>query len=212
MIDFIIDFILHVDKYIAVFFQNYGAWTYLILFLIVFIETGLVVFPFLPGDSLIFVVGALGATGALDVKFAAFLLMAAAILGNTQNYYIGKYIGHKAFQIRDSRFFKKEYLYKTHKFYEKHGGKTIFISRFMPIIRTFAPFVAGIGKMKFVRFMSYNILGGLFWVLLFIFAGYYFGNIPVVQRNFTLVILAIIFISLLPSIIVYIQTNFLRRK
>ncbi|NLL52562.1 MAG: DedA family protein [Peptococcaceae bacterium] len=212
MIDFIIDFILHVDKYIAVFFQNYGAWTYLILFLIVFIETGLVVFPFLPGDSLIFVVGALGATGALDVKFAAVLLMAAAILGNTQNYYIGKYIGHRAFQIRDNRFFKKEYLYKTHKFYEKHGGKTIFISRFMPIIRTFAPFVAGIGKMRFVRFMSYNILGGLFWVLIFIFAGYYFGNIPVVQKNFTLVILAIIFISLLPSIIVYIQTNFLRRK
>jgi membrane-associated protein len=140
------DFLLHIDKYIAVFFQNYGAWTYLILFLIIFCETGLVVVPFLPGDSLVFVVGALGAAGALDIKFAAFLLITAAILGNIQNYYIGRFIGQKAFQIRDSRFFRKEYLYRTHAFYEKHGGKTIFISRFMPIIRTFAPFVAGSAK------------------------------------------------------------------
>jgi len=208
----IIDFILHVDKYIAFFFENYGTWTYLILFLIIFCETGLVVCPFLPGDSLIFVVGALGAAGALDVEFAAILLMAAAILGNTQNYYIGRFIGQKAFQIRDSRFFRKEYLYRTQRFYERHGGKTIVISRFMPIIRTFAPFVAGIGRMRFFRFMFFNIIGGFSWVLIFILGGFYFGNIPMVQKNFTLVILAIIFISLLPSIIVYIKTNFLHRK
>ena len=207
-----IDFLLHVDKYIAFFFQNYGAWTYLILFLIVFIETGLVVFPFLPGDSLVFVVGALGAAGALDTKFAAVLLISAAILGNISNYHIGRFIGDKAFQIKDGRFFRKEYLYRTHAFYEKHGGKTIFISRFMPIIRTFAPFVAGIGKMSYIRFMTYNFFGGFCWILTFLAGGYYFGNIPVVQKNFTLVILAIIFISLLPSIIVYIQTNILARR
>ena len=204
-----IDFLLHIDKYIAILFENYGTWTYLLLFLIIFCETGLVVIPFLPGDSLVFVVGALGAAGALNTKVAAVLLIVAAITGNIQNYHIGRFIGQKAFNIRDNRFFKREYLLKTHAFYERHGGKTIFISRFMPIIRTFAPFVAGIGKMNYAKFMSFNLLGGLSWILVFLAGGYFFGNIPFVQENFTLVIFAIIFISLLPSIIVYFQSRFL---
>jgi len=207
-----IDFVLHVDKYVAILFENYGTWTYLLLFLIIFCETGLVVVPFLPGDSLIFVVGALGAAGALDTKFAAVLLIIAAITGNISNYHIGRFIGKKAFQIRDNRFFKKAYLIKTHDFYERHGGKTIFLSRFMPIIRTFAPFVAGIGKMNYFKFMIINFLGGFCWILIFIAGGYYFGNIPAVRENFTFVILAIVFISFLPSIIVYLQNKFSGRE
>ncbi len=203
----LIDAILHIDKHLAGIIQNYGTWTYLILFLIVFCETGLVVTPFLPGDSLLFVIGALGASGALDVKLAALLLIIAAIGGDTLNYHIGKFLGHKAFSFKDGRFFKKQYLEKTHAFYEQHGGKTIIISRFLPIIRTFAPFVAGMGSMTYWRFISYNIAGGVLWVMLFITGGYYFGNIPAVKNNFTLVILAIIFISLLPGIIAYLRAR-----
>jgi membrane-associated protein len=201
----LVDFILHIDKHLAEIVQTYGVWTYLILFLIVFCETGLVVTPFLPGDSLLFVIGALGASGALDVKLATFLLMVAAIAGDTVNYHIGKFIGHKAYKIKDGRFFKQKYLEKTHLFYERHGGKTIIISRFIPIIRTFAPFVAGMGSMTYWRFISYNIIGGITWVLIFITGGYLFGNIPAVKNNFTLVIMAIIFISLLPGIIAFIR-------
>ncbi|MCX7711123.1 MAG: DedA family protein [Clostridia bacterium] len=204
----LVDFILHIDKHLAEIIQAYGMWTYLILFLIVFCETGFVITPFLPGDSLLFVVGALGASQALDVKLVTILLTVAAIGGDTVNYHIGKFIGQKAFQIKDSRLFRKEYLEKTQAFYEQHGGKTIIISRFLPIIRTFAPFVAGMGSMSYWRFISYNIIGGVIWVVLFIAGGFFFGNIPVVKNNFTLVILAIIFISLLPGIIAYLRNRF----
>ncbi|MCX8131517.1 MAG: DedA family protein [Clostridia bacterium] len=203
----LIDFILHIDKHLAAIIQTYGIWTYLILFLIIFCETGLVVTPFLPGDSLLFVIGALGAAGSLDVKLITILLIIAAILGDTVNYHAGKFIGLKAYKIKDSRFFKKEYLEKTHAFYERHGGKTIIISRFLPIIRTFAPFVAGMGSMNYWKFISYNVIGGIMWVLLFISGGYFFGNISLVKNNFTLVILAIIFISLLPGIIAFLRSK-----
>ncbi|HEY9061714.1 MAG TPA: DedA family protein [Pseudobacteroides sp.] len=208
----LIDFILHIDTHLAQIVQTYGTLTYLILFLIVFCETGLVVTPFLPGDSLLFVIGALGASGALDVKLVTILLIAAAILGDTVNYHIGKFIGHKAYRLKDSRFFKKAYLEKTHNFYERHGGKTIIISRFIPIIRTFAPFVAGMGNMTYLKFISYNIIGGIVWVLLFIAGGYLFGNMPVVKSNFTLVIFAIIFISLLPGIMTFLRSKIQARK
>ncbi|EQB21584.1 DedA protein [Dehalobacter sp. UNSWDHB] len=206
----IIDFILHIDKHLAEIIQIYGMWTYLILFLIIFCETGLVITPFLPGDSLLFVIGALGASGALDIQFVTILLIIAAVGGDALNYHIGKFIGHKAFGIKDSRFFKQKYLEKTHAFYEKHGGKTIIIARFIPIIRTFAPFVAGMGRMSYWKFFSYNVVGGIVWVLLFVMGGYFFGNIPVVRNNFTLVILAIIFISLLPGVIAYLCQRLIR--
>src|SRR5262245_44387784 len=186
------------DKHLNVIIAEYGVWTYGILFLIIFCETGLVVTPFLPGDSLLFAIGALG---VLDLRIMAIVLTAAAIAGDTVNYWIGAYIGPKAFHYEKSRFFKKEYLDRTHEFYEKYGGKTIIFARFMPIIRTFAPFVAGIGRMSYVRFLTYNVVGGIAWIVSFLLAGYFFGNIPVVKRNFTLVIFAIIIISFLPSVI-----------
>jgi membrane-associated protein len=200
-----IDILIHLDKHLAAIIQQYGVWTYLILFLIIFCETGLVVTPILPGDSLLFATGALAATGALDVNTILILLTIAAILGDTVNYWIGAYIGPKAFQYENSRFFKKEYLLRTHEFYEKHGGKTIIIARFMPIIRTFAPFVAGIGSMTYGKFLTYNIVGGIVWIVLFVLGGYYFGNIPIVKKNFTLVILMIIFLSILPGLIEFIR-------
>jgi membrane-associated protein len=200
-----IDLLLHLDKHLAAIIQQYGVWTYLILFLIIFCETGLVVTPILPGDSLLFATGAFAATGALNISTVLILLTIAAIVGDTLNYWIGAYIGPKAFYSEKSRFFKKEYLIRTHEFYEKHGGKTIIIARFMPIIRTFAPFVAGIGKMTYARFLSYNVIGGILWIALFTLGGYFFGNIPVVKRNFTLVILAIIILSILPGVIEFIR-------
>jgi membrane-associated protein len=196
-----IDLFIHLDKHLAEIIQQYGTWTYMILFLIVFCETGLVVTPFLPGDSLLFACGAFAATGALDVWWICILLSIAAIIGDTVNYWIGAYIGPKAFSKEDSRFFKKAHLVRTHEFYEKYGGKTIIIARFMPIIRTFAPFVAGIGKMSYGKFILYNVTGGLLWIFSFTFLGYFFGNIPVVKKNFTLVILAIIILSVFPSVI-----------
>ena len=200
-----IDILLHLDKHLAGIIQQYGVWTYLILFLIIFCETGLVVTPILPGDSLLFATGAFTATGSLDLFTVLILLTVAAILGDTVNYWIGAFIGPKAFQYEKSRLFKKEYLIRTHEFYEKHGGKTIIIARFMPIIRTFAPFVAGIGKMTYARFLLYNVAGGTLWIALFVLGGYFFGNIPFVKKNFTLVILAIIFLSILPGIIEFIR-------
>jgi membrane-associated protein len=200
-----IDILLHLDKHLAGIIQQYGVWTYLILFLIIFCETGLVVTPILPGDSLLFATGAFAATGALDVTTVLILLTIAAIAGDTLNYWIGAYIGPKAFHYDNARFFKKKYLIRTHEFYEKHGGKTIIIARFMPIIRTFAPFVAGIGKMTYGKFLSYNVIGGILWIALFILGGYFFGNIPVVKKNFTLVILAIIILSILPGVIEFIR-------
>lgn len=200
LITFIVDFILHLDKHLSTIIQNYGTWTYLLLFLIIFMETGLVVTPFLPGDSLLFAAGTFAGLGALNVWVLFFLLSAAAILGDTVNYWIGHYIGPRAFS-GNIRFLRKEYLDRTHEFYERHGGKTIILARFIPIIRTFAPFVAGIGAMTYPHFIAYNVIGGVLWVGLFVFGGYFFGNLPVVKENFTLVILAIIFISVLPGVI-----------
>lgn len=201
----LIDFIIHVDSYIGQIIQSYGALTYLVLFAVIFIETGLVIMPLLPGDSLIFVAGAFAAGGSLNIVILIATLAIAAILGDSVNYWIGKYAGEKAF--RNNRFFKKEYLDKTNAFYHKHGGKTIIIARFIPIIRTFAPFVAGMGKMDYKRFISFNIIGGIVWVLLFSLAGYFFGAIPWVEKNLTLVIFGIIFISILPPIIEYIRNK-----
>lgn len=196
-----IDFILHMDEHLPQIINDFGIWTYLILFIVIFCETGLVVTPFLPGDSMIFLLGALAKTG--DINFPAIIavLMLAAILGDTCNYEIGRLFGAKLFKNDKSKIFKKEYLDKTHNFYEKHGGKTIIIARFVPIIRTFAPFVAGMGSMSYRKFISYNIFGGIGWVSLFSFGGFFFGAIPWVQDNFFIVAIAIILISLMPAVI-----------
>jgi len=207
LITWLIDFILHIDRHLVEIIKDYGTWTYLVLFMIIFSETGFVVTPFLPGDSLLFVIGALGASGVLDFKLILLLLIIAAVVGNTVNYFVGKMIGHKLLAMKNSRIIKKEYLYKTQAFYKKHGGKAIILSRFIPIIRTFAPFVAGLGRMNFTKFFIFNCVGGITWVLLFMFAGYFFGNIPAVKHNFTFVIFAIIFISLLPTVIPYIRSK-----
>lgn len=194
------DLILHLDKHLIELTTEYGFWVYLILFIIVFAETGLVVTPFLPGDSLLFACGALSASGGLNPHLIALILMTAAFLGDTVNYWIGHYIGPRVFNQEKSWFFNPEHLTRTQKFYEKHGGKTIIIARFVPIIRTFAPFVAGIGKMSYPRFISYNIFGAILWVALILYAGFFFGNIPIVKNNFSLVIFAIIILSILPAV------------
>jgi membrane-associated protein len=206
LIKSLIDLFLHLDEYLSVIIADYGTWTYGILFLVIFLETGFVVTPFLPGDSLLFAAGSFAALGALNPVVLFLLLSTAAIIGDTINYWIGHYIGPKAFS-GNIRFLKKEYLDRTHEFYEKHGGKTIILARFIPIIRTFAPFVAGVGEMTYWRFITYNVVGGIVWVAIFIFAGFYFGNIPFVKRNFELVILAIIFISVLPPIFEYFKAR-----
>ena len=193
-----IDFILHVDKYVGSMISNYGNLTYLIIFLVIFFETGLVITPFLPGDSLLFVVGAFSSQGYLDAVSVFLILCLAAIIGDTVNYWIGNYFGEKVFS--KSRFFKREYLERTKEFYKKQGAKTIVLARFMPIIRTFAPFVAGIGKMRYWIFLSYNIIGALCWSCVFIFGGFFFGNIPWVKTHFGFLILGIILASLLPLI------------
>jgi membrane-associated protein len=193
----IVDLFLHLDQHLGQLISQYGTWTHLILFLIVFCETGLVVTPFLPGDSLLFAAGTFAAIGALDLWLMVFLLTIAAIIGDTVNYWIGAYIGPRAFR-GDMRFLRKEYLDRTHAFYEKHGGKTIILARFLPIIRTFAPFVAGVGAMSYPKFITYNVVGAVLWVGLFVLGGYFFGNITIVRENFTLAILAIIAVSVLP--------------
>ncbi|HSU83548.1 MAG TPA: DedA family protein [Thermoanaerobaculia bacterium] len=195
----LLDFVLHLDKHLSPIIHEYGAWTYLLLFAIVFCETGLVVTPFLPGDSLLFAAGAFAANGSLSVWVLAAALIAAAILGDTANYWIGHFLGHRLLNAR-RRVIKPEHLAYTHEFFEKYGGKTVIIARFVPIVRTFAPFVAGLGSMSYGRFMSYNVIGGTAWVLLCTFAGYWFGNLPFVQKNFSLVVLMIIFLSLLPAV------------
>src|SRR5919109_745061 len=200
----VMDLFLHLDQHLNRIVTDYGVWTHLILFAIVFAETGLVVTPFLPGDSLLFAAGALAALGSLDVWLLVVLLIGAAILGDTVNYWVGAWIGPRAFS-GDVRFLRKDYLDRTHAFYEKHGGKTIVLARFVPIIRTFAPFVAGIGTMSYGRFITYNIFGGFCWTAIFIFGGYFFGNIPFVQKNFEFVIVAIILISVVPIVVEFIR-------
>jgi membrane-associated protein len=209
-ITFFIDLFLHLDKHLAEIVQSFGIWTYLILFVVIFCETGLVVTPFLPGDSLLFAAGALAAAASetLNVLLLWLLLFIAAVAGDTVNYWIGHYIGPRAFSI-NNRLFKREYLERTQAFYDKHGGKTIFLARFIPIIRTFAPFVAGVGTMRYGYFITYNIVGGFVWTALFLSAGYFFGNISFVKNNFSLVIIAIILISIMPGIVEYLRA---RRK
>jgi membrane-associated protein len=198
---YLTDFILHLDRHLAALIQDYGLWTYLILFLIIFCETGLVVTPILPGDSLLFAVGTFAASGALDLGVILLLLSAAAIAGDTVNYAIGARVGPRIFHQEGVRFLNREYLDRTHRFYEQHGAKTIVIARFVPIIRTFAPFVAGLGRMSYARFITYNVAGGVGWIVCLVLGGYAFGNIPVVRQNFSLVIVAIIVLSLLPGLI-----------
>lgn len=199
------DFFLQLDKHLGGIIQDFGMWSYLILFLIIFCETGLVVTPFLPGDSLLFATGAFAALGAFDPWILFVLLSIAGILGDTVNYAMGHYLGPKVFHYESSRFFNKEHLLRAHQFYEKYGAKTIVIARFIPIVRTFAPFVAGIGSMSYGKFLAYNVAGGMAWVGSFVMLGYYFGNRPTVKENFSLVILGIIVISIMPAVIEYLR-------
>jgi len=205
LIKSLIEILLHLDKHLDLVIRNYGLWTYGILFLIIFLETGLVVTPFLPGDSLLFAGGTFAALGSLDVKLLVIFLSIAAVAGDTANYWIGHAAGPKVFTKEKSRLFNKEYLLRTHQFYEKYGGKTIIIARFIPIIRTFAPFVAGIGSMTYGRFITYNIIGGVGWVLILVLIGYFFGNIPFIKQNFSFAIFLIIFLSILPGIIEFLR-------
>ena len=201
----LLDFVMHIDKYLGIIINNFGYFSYAILFLIIFLETGLVLTPFLPGDSLIFISGAFAGRGDFNIFFLWILFSVASILGDSLNYFIGNYFGEKLFS--KSKLFKKEYMDKTKQFYVNHGGKTIILARFVPIVRTFAPFVAGIGKMDYKRFLGYNIIGGLLWVSLFLFTGYYFGKIPWVEENLSLMIILIVFLSIIPVIIEYLRSR-----
>jgi membrane-associated protein len=211
LVHWFVDFFLHLDRHLAEVIQAYGTWTYALLFAIVFLETGLVVTPILPGDSLLFAAGSFAAlqqpdgSPVLSFPLLFVLLSVAAIVGDTANYAIGAYLGPKVFHFPKSRFFNPEHLRKTHAFYEKYGGKTIIIARFVPIVRTFAPFVAGIGAMSYAKFIAYNVIGGLLWVAVCLSAGYFFGNLPLVRQNFSLVILAIVFISILPALVEFLR-------
>ena len=201
---FLIDLFLHLDEYMANIISQYGAWTYAILFLVIFMETGFVVTPFLPGDSLLFAAGTFAALGSMNVWLLIGLLIVAAIGGDTVNYWIGHYMGDRAYNVK---WVKKEYLDRTHAFFQKHGGKTIFLARFVPIVRTFAPFVAGMGRMSYSYFFSYNVFGGIVWVLLFTFLGYFFGNIPWIKNNLTWLIIGIVVVSLLPLAIAFARSK-----
>ena len=195
-----IDLFLHLDKHLGELVKEYGTWTYLVLFVIVFCETGLVVTPILPGDSLLFAAGAIAALGSLNPHLLVVLLTIAAVLGDAVNYQIGRYVGPAVFKKEDSRFFKRAHLEKTHAFYERYGGKTIIIARFVPIVRTFAPFIAGVGQMSYRQFALYNVVGAIAWVVIGVYAGYLFGGLQIVKENFSLIIIAIVFISLLPAV------------
>jgi membrane-associated protein len=197
-VQFLIDLFLHLDDHLSAVISQYGTWTYALLFFVIFMETGFVVTPFLPGDSLLFAAGTFAGLGDLNLWLLLGLLIVAAFLGDTVNYWIGHFLGERAYKIK---WIKQEYIERTHAFFEKHGGKTIFLARFVPIVRTFAPFVAGIGRMSYGYFVSYNVIGGIVWVCVFTIAGYLFGNVPFVQDNFTLVVIAIIFVSIVPMLI-----------
>lgn len=208
----LIEFVLHLDRHLLELCTAYGTWVYAIIFVVIFCETGLVVTPILPGDSLLFAVGSLTAIGALNLGTSMIVLALAAILGDTVNYWIGDYVGPKVFHQEHGRLLNKEYLLRTHKFYERHGGKTIVIARFLPIIRTFAPFVAGIGTMTYRRFLLFNVTGGILWVCLFVLAGHFFGSIPVIKNNFSLVIIFLVLIPGIPSLVEFIRIQVQRRK
>ena len=212
--DFLIDFILHIDQHMVEMVRDYHAWTYAILFVIIFCETGLVVTPFLPGDSLLFVAGAIAAQPnmPITVHLLALIVFAAAVLGDSSNYAIGHFFGRRLFSNPNSKIFKQSYLDKTHEFYKKYGGKTIILARFVPIVRTFAPFVAGMGKMHYYYFMVYNVVGGALWVAIFCYAGFFFGDLPFVQQNLKLLIVAIIVISVLPAVVEVIREKMKLKK
>lgn len=202
----LVDLVLHLDSHLAGIIADYGVWTHGILFAVIFLETGVVVTPFLPGDSLLFAAGTLAATGSLHIWWLAALLFVAAVLGDTVNYWIGHLVGPKVFE-KDRRWLKRKHLERTHAFYEKHGAKMIVLARFVPIVRTFAPFVAGVGRMHYATFLTYNIVGGLLWTGIFLFGGYLFGNIPIVQDNFGIVVIAIVAVSLLPMAVEFIKAR-----
>jgi membrane-associated protein len=210
LFSFFFDFILHLDVYLGAIIQAFGLWVYVVLFFVIFCETGLVFLPFLPGDSLLFVAGSFAAIGSLDVWLLFFVFSIAAICGDTVNYWIGAFFGKKIFK-KKFLFLKKEHFESAQRFYMRHGGKTIVLARFLPIIRTFAPFVAGVAQMNYWRFASYNVIGGVIWVALFVFGGYFFGNIPFVKENFSLVIIAIILVSFLPAAIGLLK-HYLKKK
>ena len=201
----VLDFALHLDRHLAAFVTAYGAWVYALLFVVVFCETGLVVTPFLPGDSLLFVVGAIAAAGGMDIAAVMALLVAAALSGDNVNYWIGRFVGPRVFHYRDSRWFNPAYLARTHAFYERHGGKTIAIARFVPIVRTYVPFVAGVGAMPYARFLVFSVLGALAWVVSLSLAGYFFGNVPAVKSNLGAVIVAIVLISVSPGFFAWLR-------
>ena len=207
-----VDLVLHLDQHLAVLIQNYGTWIYAILFLIIYCETGLVITPFLPGDSLLFVAGTMAATGAMDVHALFALLVVAAFSGDNTNYWIGHFVGPRVFKRQRSRLLNPAHLHRTQKFYEKHGGKTIVLARFMPIVRTFAPFVAGIGLMRYLHFVMYSFGGSVLWISFFVYGGYYFGNIPFVKNNLTAFILGVILISIMPAIIAFLREKFGKTK
>jgi membrane-associated protein len=207
-----IDYFLHLDKYLQLLVSHYGHYVYLILFLTIFCETGLVITPFLPGDSLLFAAGSLAALGKMNVHLLVILLIFAALIGDNVNYTVGKVLGHRFFTQSSSGLFNRDYLHKTHLFYEKYGAKTIILARFIPIVRTYAPFVAGLGTMRYITFMIYNIIGGVLWISSLVYGSYFFGNLPLVKNNFSLMILVIILISISPPLIVFIKSYFVKKN
>jgi membrane-associated protein len=206
------DFIFHIDHYIGPIVKDFGIWAYFLFFGIIFVETGVVIMPFLPGDSFLFVLGTFAALDTLNIVWLLIILSTAAVLGDSANYAIGKYLGAKLLARENSRLIKKEHIEQTHKFYEKYGAKTIVIARFVPIIRTFAPFVAGVGEMSYIKFFSYNVIGGVMWVFAFTLGGYFFGNIKIIKENFSITIFIIIFISILPAIIEFLRQKYGTKK
>jgi membrane-associated protein len=201
----LVDLALHLDQHLTVFLQQHGAWIYVLLFMIVFAETGLVVTPFLPGDSLLFVAGALAAAGGMDVRFLCLLLTIAAVTGDNVNYWFGRYVGPRVFSREDSWVFNRRHLDMTRAFYDRHGGKTVVIARFLPIVRTFAPFVAGVGHMPYGRFLAFSVGGGIFWVTSLTLLGFFFGNLPIVKQNLSIAILVIVLLSIAPGIIAFLR-------
>ena len=206
----LVDVFLHLDRYLGVFLHDHGLWVYALLFAIIFAETGFVVTPFLPGDSLLFVAGTLAAGHGLEIQWVIPLLIAASFGGDNTNYWIGHHLGPRVFRSSNSRLLNREYLDRTRAFYDRHGGKTILLARFLPIVRTFAPFVAGVGSMPYARFLAFSFIGSVLWISLFVLAGYYFGHLPVVKKNLTLVMLGIIIISILPGAIAWLRHRFSR--